>query len=1179
MINNVYDEVTGNFDGTALTALAKTQGYTNLKAMVAAAEGGTAITGNNFGDFTLKFGSYAHMTTGEKIDLVWQPTYLSQDKDGNAILTLWLASTESANTSSNQEVSWFSDGTQSYRSSGGAPRAFNDEGVTASVESNCYDGSYIRFAMVKGNYLNSDGTWKFANSFGSAIPNNSSHIRYSGTRITPPDESTLTKFDQFYDDGVFGSFIVKPNNVQWQLDESRWKGDLSYAGNGYAAAYTTNWADDTLWLPGKDEVSSGALWNLTSDQLKYPIETWLRTASESGVSTDRYGVHTSDRMQADGQWSGYSGAGHVGSNYCAVRPAFHLNLSQVAEFISETPEVSGTYNYSRQEQTITIDNFDTDRVKITNVQRTDGDGTANVSPTFTETSVKVTDAGEYTITFETKTGTESGKQGQYYFSEVDTTLDSPDTPYKVTKKFTVNKATLLVPNFGAGTANTKTYNGTTQTFTANNYPNETLADTPAWPRDPLSVTFTEKTSGRTVTPTITKTTDGKLEVEIRDAGEYVAKFTIADLANYDWNTGGNDPKDVEFIMKKKTLTVTADADSPNGVWSWAADETYSATLKIEGFIANDRVQMEMDISDSTGTSTVAPEKNADGTEYTFTIDADAFGGAYILGTYSVGVSFQGGADDNNYDLETPMKGISPSGKIPFVIGAAGAGLPSYTWRYTEWSGAAGDSQGAFTPMPAGNKLEYKAHVSTGKGTVYSVFVDTSKFADAYIELDDSAYTDDDGNPTPYSNNQASAAGQYTTYVAIKTTDSEHAFADGSNKAVVRFDWEIEKATISATDIKWYYTDANGVQQEYHAGDKLPWKKTNYTLTLSNLPTGVTVNPGGGSYLGNSEKLIGTYTATCTGLKYDTDNYNQIATPTIIWEIVPAPINITNASWKQDEQSGSGSTFYLPHLNSPYDGNGITYEYYDIGANGTETPRLLENGIEDIVAESGVTHWYYVKAVLSTDVSTDGTTAWNQALELVEQRNAADIPDGDFTMRFQTGDNRAPISVSLNGNPVTYDGEPHGKLNESIFIKVGNSDFEPENFDILYFYDRGNSGQEGGTADGKPYDINKLPAGEFPVNAGKYLIVVQLKDTAASDYFLNATTFEFEVLPYTFDMSQVRWGYVDEEGNEVVYNPSFPLRYKLDPETKQPLEQRVQLVGLPKGDENGTEEEQLLAKMF
>ena len=159
--------------------------------MVAAAESGTIVTGDKFGSFTLKFGSYSHLVSGEKIDLVWQPTYLSKDKGGNAILTLWLASSETANTSSNQELSWFSDGTESYNQSApGHKVAYSENGGTWQVESNTYDGSYIRHAMVKGEYLNSNGSWKFANSFGAAIPDNHAHIAYNGTRVTPPAEST-----------------------------------------------------------------------------------------------------------------------------------------------------------------------------------------------------------------------------------------------------------------------------------------------------------------------------------------------------------------------------------------------------------------------------------------------------------------------------------------------------------------------------------------------------------------------------------------------------------------------------------------------------------------------------------------------------------------------------------------------------------------------------------------------------------------------------------------------------------------------------------------------------------------------------------------------------------------------------------------------------------------------------
>ena len=1156
--NNLYDEATGEFDGTALTELAKTQNYENLKAMVAAAESGTIVTGDKFGSFTLKFGSYSHLVSGEKIDLVWQPTYLSKDKDGNAILTLWLASSETANTSSNQELSWFSDGTQSYRPGGGSPKAFNDEGVTATVESNCYDGSYIRFAMIKGKYLNSNGSWKFASAFGSAIPDNKKHICYSGTRMKqPPAESTLTKFSQFNEGGLFEPYIVKPNNVQWQLDDNNDKNDLGYTTNGYAAAYTNNWGGDNLWLPGKDEIKTGALWKLTQNQLKYPIGSWLRTASESGSATDRYGTHTADHLGADGSWEGYSCAGHVGSNNWAVRPCFHLNLSEVAEFIADTPEITGSYDYNRAEHTVTIENFDTDRVKITDVQRTDG--TANVAPVFTETSVKVTDAGEYTVTFETKNGTENGKSGKYYFSNVDQSLDTPDTPYKVTKKFTVKKAKLDIPGMGT---KSKEYDGTTQTFTATNYITQSVTVTPAYPVDPMTVTVSKTGGwGAGESATVTAKSDRSVDLGVKNAGEYKASFEIADEANYEWSDGTNTAKEIDFTITKKKLTVSYETDPAGGTLSWAADDTTTATFKISGISVGDNVILQAKITkdeDATFSVAVTLTDKGDGTQE-FVLDTSVFGGGYAPGHYPITFDFLGGTADGNYDLTNVNNTMSNE---KFVVGASGAGLTVYNWKYTA-------DGGALTPMPSTGQLTYAYNKDAGTGVLYRLTVDTSSFEAAHIELDEK-YVDEEGNPTAYYNNEKNlAGGPYETKVAIKVTDpDQYAFTDGSTSMEVTYRWSIEKATIDASAIKWQYTDASGNAQEYDGtGDGIPWKGTNYTLTLKDLPAGVTVNPGSSSYSGNQAKGVGTYTATCTSLSYDTNNYNTIASPTLTWKIKAQRIEINNTSWLMDEQGGGGQVFYLPHLNNPYDGTGIVYEYYDLGTDEAPIafPGTKLNSITEIEVESGTQHYYYVKALIAGGKSTDLITDWADALELDDTTTQ---PNGACTMAFRTGDNRAPVSVTLNGNPVIYDGETHGKLGEDLFIKVGSSDFDPTQFHVDYYaYDE--------TAENK---VGESLSGDYPKNAGKYVIVVSLESSASEDYFLNATTFVFEILPYEFDMSGVRWGYVEEDGKEVVYNPSLPPRYTRDKDGNA-VEYELKLVGFPKGDANGTEEEKLASKLF
>ena len=161
--------------------------------------------------------------------------------------------------------------------------------------------------------------------------------------------------------------------------------------------------------------------------------------------------------------------------------------------------------------------------------------------------------------------------------------------------------------------------------------------------------------------------------------------------------------------------------------------------------------------------------------------------------------------------------------------------------------------------------------------------DDTSFADANIEVDTSY--NEDGFIDGYKDNVKARAGTYTAKVRIKVTDpTQYAFSDGSTEKVVEYTFTIDKATIDTTAIKWQYTDMNGQTQIYDPlGDGIPWKSTNYTLTLSPLPDGVTVNPGS-SYSGNQAKAVGEYTASCTSLSYDTNNYNTIATPTVQWKI-------------------------------------------------------------------------------------------------------------------------------------------------------------------------------------------------------------------------------------------------------------------------------------------------------
>ena len=1077
--------------------------------------------------------------------------------NGDLIATLWLADT---------------DGTTSSFTDGWSGSVAN---YTWATPANMYGTSYLRSVTLNagGMYSKYNGTVATVSSqsnLTTPTATKDANNRYAAFTMTQAELASAGSSLVSLTD-----YIVSPKNVAYQetlcskniSTESTNYANVGYgtpgvsASNGAESTYRSkahyaDWAADYLWAPAAEEIMSGkGYWKTDANQRKSAQNFWVRTSrSDSSGSTSATKLigNCSYRFAGttDGGWGD-----SLASEQQGVRPALHLNLTKAAAAAIKIPQAPASgvnLTYSGVEQTLnfsTYTDFDANKMYVSGIERVADGATSTVSPSVdtsagatAATKVKFTDAGTYAVTLKAKTATVNGvANSQLYWYANENSTD----PTETTLQFTVKRKQLSVPSFGVGNANTQPYDSSTLTFTASGFPNALVPSTPttAYPVNPLSVTFTKDSA--TVTLTSTPQSDGTLKVEARNAGSYEASFTVADTTNYEWTDGTQGAKSAAFTVKKKPLTVTP---SDGGAWGWSADSvTKSATLTASGICDGDAVDIRMEITDTSGTTTHTGTYS--GGNYVFTINAALFGGNYTPGRYGVKLVYGGGADDGNYDLETSMNAL---GNLELIISASIAGLENYSWEIRE-------SGGTWEAIAANGSKPYT-------GSPYEVRVVQTGFAGANIKIDDSADRQAQGFVNGYKNESAINAGTYTTRVAICVTDpTQYAFADGSTTTEVTFTWKIDKATIGGT-FKWQYTDASGNVQTYDpataAGPlELPWKGTNYTLTLTDLPSGVTVNPGS-SYAGNVGKTVDTYSATCTSLRYDTTNY-VITTPTLAWSIVPLKIELNSASWITDPHASGATSFYLPHIDSPYDGTGILYEYYDADT----TPYTKLNGIGEIVVSSGTMHNYYVKAILSSATSTDGLKPWDQVLQLSDTTNP---PYGDDTMAFQTGDNRTPVSVSLSGNPARYDGKPHGLLGTDILVRVGSNDFDPSQFDIRYFdYD---AGQPNG------YDPTSPRADGAPINAGKYVIVVGLSASAEADYFLSATTFEFEIEKYKFDLSGAKWGYVDGAGVEHVYNPSSPLQYELDG-NGDPVNHELKLVGLPCGDANGDAEAQLLAEMF
>lgn len=991
---------------------------------------------------------------------------------------------------------------------------------------------------------------------------------------------------------------------QWLNDGTVGSGYGIFREQYYPQYY--EWENDYLWLPSISEIgyslqTSGgiervcSLWGIPFSDPLLTVQTagWTRSGSDRNAN----GVFL---------WSGVAEQNEMVAR--PVRPAIHLNLTQIASQFVDLPEIpaapSGrTYNHA--EQSFDLSGFADSAMSVPTIARTGG--TAHSAATVTQDAtnknkltIKFTDAGEYVISF----GAPKSVNGSARYWSV-RTFNADNSATAIKLKFTVKKAQLTVPSFGTGNSATKTYDGTAQIFNASSFPHTGMTATPAYPRDPLSYAITRKVNGSVSPPAYAPVgapqANGTLNVTVRDAGDYEAKFTIADTANYEWADATQADKTVPFTVKKKALTLSSTTTVTGNVWGWAADKSESGTVTVSGFyngnsaatpaVPADSVNLTLAVTDSSGASSyITGTNNHDGT-YTFTVDKDisVFGGSYSVGTYylkPVLSNGSAGTHDSNYELSTALSTIENGSGYKLVISAASAGLSSYDWQYTENNGAA-------QAMPAGNKLKYKLN-SSGAGTVYTVTVDTSAFP-SYLSVDTS-YTDAaSGFVNGYKNNFAANANTYTTTVRLKASGG-YQFANGTQTDDVTLSWEIQKADFDFTNVKWQYT-CNGTTVNYPAkwnagsgswdyldssgavvstDEGLGWCGVDYALSLANLPAGITVNAAG-AYTGNRKKAIGSYTASCN-VTYDTANFNAppSAAVQLNWKIVKGKVEIITGSWTSSSQGSGSNIFYVPTLQNV---SGIDYEYYDLGTDSAPIafPGTKLNGISDITSTAGTTHHYYVKAVIKSGLSLDGVTAWADAIEIIDKTGGGTHNGqalGDCTKYFYTGDNRTPVQVTLNNAPYTYDKKPHAVLFDGtnggeLEITVGSNAFPASNFTVNYYlYDASNSSDH----------FKGTQLAGAPTDAGHYVLEIALTQTAGGSYYATDEYFDFEIKPFKFDMSQVQWGYLDENGNEVAYNPSSPPQYTLD-QNGQRVEHELILIGLPKGDANGTDAEKLLAELF
>lgn len=327
---------------------------------------------------TLKLGRFRYTEQSTSYnDLVWMPVYLSTNTSGEAILTLYLAATETHKGTSQQEQGYFtaqglytadydiggpsnSYGTSHMRSislgamrpyatyPGGSYRLKEDPSIT---QSNCNKFSdFIQGTGFKGALYDdiespSGILWQAHETFAD----------YSGDFVTSGFSTTYKDYcwpNEAYDTPTSGSNYYLPGYFDY-AQKNRTQYD--------------EWKNDKVWLPSLTEVGDGDLdpnganttngvWGLTLSQRSNKKKSWLRTAkTDSPKSTDvynnKYSTYTMFCIQEDGT----IGEGDV-SEICAIRPAIHLNLSKITGKTTpavKLPElITSPYNGNPLGQTI-----------------------------------------------------------------------------------------------------------------------------------------------------------------------------------------------------------------------------------------------------------------------------------------------------------------------------------------------------------------------------------------------------------------------------------------------------------------------------------------------------------------------------------------------------------------------------------------------------------------------------------------------------------------------------------------------------------------------------------------------------------------------------------------------------------------------------------------------------------
>ncbi len=362
----MFDSSSKSFNGDNLDILYKyLTGNASASYDNVASQASSTTTAANIRSKTLSAGSgYSAKSSSQDVivtlgGLKWEVVYLSNDTDGEPVLTLWLSNSTQDAFSGRSAT----EGKYYGYLNGGLYSDWSGNWSATEIltyPSNMYGTSYIRAVT-----LNNGGMYTYGNDM---------TIRPITATASQSTSSVFAPFTM--DEFGLTEYMVKPTNIPWQQDQSAITtiekvytypneaispSTTNWSSTTYDYSGKTNytaWANDYLWLPSLTETGYSdtylGMWGVSVHQRQnYNGSTTSSLGSVGSTAGDAYAYSwlrsgyfrnsaSACALSTSGDYDTFTSVNY--SN--AVRPALHLNLKQVNESLVDSWDKHASDSYA-----------------------------------------------------------------------------------------------------------------------------------------------------------------------------------------------------------------------------------------------------------------------------------------------------------------------------------------------------------------------------------------------------------------------------------------------------------------------------------------------------------------------------------------------------------------------------------------------------------------------------------------------------------------------------------------------------------------------------------------------------------------------------------------------------------------------------------------------------------------